>query len=312
METLRARWTHFWFEPVAADNLGLCRVLFYGLLFFFYLPKDFSEWAQVSRSFWMPIWLFQSFHIPLLTASQVWTLQVVWMVALALSCVGLLTRLSTGISFLIGVYLIGLPHNFGKTHHMDAILVFVLGIMFLSRCGDRRSLDCVIKRWRRGLVPGSPESNLKNGEYQWPVRMVWLVFCLIFFAAGALKIKYGGLSWVFSESFSNILIRQNYNLNIPPLTNWGLWLARYGWLSRLLAACTLIIEVCCPVALFSGKARVILVPGVIVMLVFIRLLLGPAFVEVLICSLFWIPWHRLERRLLRGLGRERIRDGVTL
>src|SRR4051794_13331551 len=113
IHALNERWKHFWFEPVAPLNLGVCRVLFFGTFFLFYLPQDFSLWGDVPYSFWMPISLFTVFHLPALSSGLLVFLESVWKISLASSCLGLFTRASTVSSFILGIYLLGLPHNFG-------------------------------------------------------------------------------------------------------------------------------------------------------------------------------------------------------
>lgn len=287
----------FWFEPVEPANLGLCRIIFFGAFFLFYLPQDFSAWAEVSDVFWMPIWLFERLHLPVLSSGLLAMLQGFWKVALALSCVGLLTRASTVSSFILGAYLLGLPHNFGKISHYDALVVIILGIMALSRCGDDWSVDQLIRRMRPGSAPVAKRSV--SGEYAWPVRAVWLMFALIFFGAGISKIRDSGLEWVASDNLALVLIQSNYRLNEGgPLTSWGLNLAQYGWLCRLLAAATVAVEVGYPLALFSRRARWIIIPFVFFMQIAIRLLVGPSFYQFLICNLFWIQWDRVGLRLV--------------
>src|SRR6266516_1304002 len=169
MLRLGEQWRYFWFEPVSSANLGFCRVLFFGALFLLYLPQDFAAWAKVSNVYWNPIWLFNLLNPPVLSGDLLVIIQIIWKVTLGLSCIGLFTRLSTVVSVILGVYLLGLPHNFGKTHHFDAILVFVLGIMALSRCGDSWSVDRLIWVARERFTSRAPHMS---GEYTWPVRTV--------------------------------------------------------------------------------------------------------------------------------------------
>jgi hypothetical protein len=121
---------------------------------------------------------------------------------------------------------------------------------------------------------------------------------LVFFAAGLAKLRYSGLAWAASDNLAIILIEDNYPKGrTDPLTTWGLYLAQHGWLCRLLAAVTLVLELGYPLALVSQTARWAFVPGSCLMLIGIRLLMGPAFEQFLICSLFWLPWDRLGARL---------------
>ena len=77
--------------------------------------------------------------------------EIIWIVALVLSCIGLLTRWSIGVALVLGIYLLALPNNFGKTGHGDAILVLTMGILALSKCGDAWSVDSLIAA-SRGLL----------------------------------------------------------------------------------------------------------------------------------------------------------------
>src|SRR5918993_2010473 len=209
MQVLGERWTRFWFEPVGPLNLGICRILFFGAFFLFYLREDFSVWGEVSKSFWMPIDLFELLHLSAFSSSLLAVVQSIWKVSLALSCMGTFTRTSTISSFVLGVYLLGLPHNFGKVEHSDALVVIVLGIMAVSRCGDACSIDRLIWRVRR-RGDSSVERPRASGEYTWPVRTVWVMLALIFFAAGVSKLRHSGLEWIFSDNMAILLLKAQF------------------------------------------------------------------------------------------------------
>jgi hypothetical protein len=295
MRWLRERWGRFWFEPAPPTDLGACRALFYGALLLLYLDRDFSAWGEVSLVFWMPTTFFRILHLPVLSPDALVVLQVIWKAALGLSCLGLFTRLSTATTFVLGFYLLGLPHCFGATSHGDAILVFVFGIMALSRCGDSLSMDEVRRAMRRGSDRWSRRAA-RSGEYTWPVRMVWVLMSLVFFAAGVAKLRASGLEWVLSDSMSLMLIRSNYGFQ-NPLSHWGLYVAQWAWLCHLLAAGTIAIEVGFPLSLVSRVARWMIVPGAFLMQFGIRFLMGPVFDAFMVCYLFWIPWDRVADRI---------------
>jgi hypothetical protein len=273
-------------------------VLFFGTLFSFCLQTDYSAWAEIDKLFWKPIWLFSRFHLPVLSGDQLAVIQFVWKAALGLSCIGLFTRMSTITSFVLGIYLIGLPHNFGKTNHADAILVFILGIMVLSRCGDDLSVDRLLLRLRRRKHQ-SPAEPATSGEYTWPIKMVWLLMALIFFAAGVSKIGHSGLEWVMSDNIAILLTESNYAKE--PLSSWGPYVAQYGWLCRMLAAGTIAFEAGFPLALISRRARWVIVPAMASIQIGIAILLGPGFRDFMIGYLFWVPWDRVSP-FVRSVG----------
>lgn len=305
MVSFKERWNHFWFQPASPDNLGLCRMIFFGVTLLYSLLTsaeghlwhgDYSAWAQVSKAFWNPTWLYRHFHIPVFSAALIGVLQLVWKVALGFSCIGLYTRLSTAVSFALGLYLLGLAQNFGEVHPQDAVLVFVFLIMAFSRCGDSWSIDHLRRKAPRDS-DGFKETAALDGEYTWPVRMIWVLISLIFFASGLAKMRYSGLVWITSDNMALSLIwHQYHNSGADPLTSWGFNLGRSAWLPQLLAAGTVILELGYPIALFSRAARWFFVPGSVLMLLGIVMVLGPRFYPTMFCQLFWIPWDKVAAR----------------
>lgn len=300
MESLRRKWDCLWFEPAPPQNLGLCRILFFGALFLFYLPKDFSAWGTVPEVFWRPVSLFRWLHLKPFSQHHLEIMQLAWKSALALSCIGLFTRLNVAISFVLGFYLLGLPHNFGKVHHADAILIFAFGILAISHCGDSCSLDRVLRNKNSILAPRA-DPAAASAEYIWPIRTIWLAMTLVFFAAGWSKIRRSGMAWISSDQLRIFLLQHNYYLSdSDPLTSWGLIVAQYPRFCHFLAGATVVIETSYPLALFSRIARRIIVPAAFLMLVAIRMLMGPGFETLMICHVFWVPWDRLFCRLTAG------------
>ena len=295
IRALRERWQHFWFVPAAPENLGICRALFYGLVLALYVDVSWSDWAEVSPVFWEPITLFKRLHLPVLGAGALAVLGVAWKIALLLAALGLFTRWSALAAFAIGGYLLGLPHNFGKTHHFDALIVLILGVLTLARTGDAFSLD------RRLFGRGrSPEPS---GEYRWPVRAAWLLMSLVFCSAGISKLRHGGSAWIFSDNMATVLLQHGYDVaSHEPLSRVGLWLAQYPALCSVLAFVTVAVEAGYPLALFSRRARWIFPPAMCALLIGIRLTMGPTFPQFVLCHLFWVPWDRVAA----GLARRRL------
>jgi hypothetical protein len=301
MKALRAYWNAFWFTPERPDNLGLLRALFYGLLLVFYATESWAEWADVSQAFWFPITLFKVLRLPVVSASALVVLGLLWKLSLLTSALGLFSRASALVAAAVGCYLLGLPHNFGKTHHFDAMVVLILGILACSRTADVFSLDRWLAR-RRGVVV----EVVASGEYRWPVRAAWLVMSLVFFSAGFAKLYHGGLEWMVSDNMSSLLLQHGYQgANENPPVRIGLWVAQHPILCNLLAVGTVIIEFFYPLALFSRWARRFFPLGMCVALIGIRLMMGPTFFEFILCHVFWIPWDRVATHV-GSWGRERL------
>jgi predicted DCC family thiol-disulfide oxidoreductase YuxK len=279
----RAAWHDFWFSPSPAEALGLARACFFGTLFLVYAREDFTGWGSVDPVFWHPVWLFRVFGLAPASPAALSVMQVLFRGSLVLAAVGLFTRPATIVACLLGVYLFGLPHNFGHTYHFDALLVFVLLILACSRAGDGFSLDA-----RRRGHPAEP-----GPEYTWPVRLVWVAMALVFFAAGLAKLRHGGVPWFASDNLAIVLTKAHYHVSdADPIGPWGLWIASSPIASSTLAFVSLVTETLFPLALVSRRARAVLVPAAFGMLVGIRILMGPTFGGFLTAFSFWVPWTR--------------------
>jgi hypothetical protein len=306
---VRGAWDRYFFSPAGPVDLCVGRIVFYSLAFFYYLPQDFSEWGTVAGEFWMPTSFFSALRLPALGPGAITVVEIVWKMSLALAAVGLLARWEMLVSFAGSFYLLGLPHNFGQTQHFDTLVVIVAGILAASRAGDAWSLDAL----RRSARDGSAvlDSARPKAEYRWPVRTVWVITALVFFAAGVSKLRHSGLSWIFSDHLAILLVRHQYYVSDgEPLTAWGPIIAGYPWAARALAAVAVLTEALYPLALFSTRARMLLVPAGVCFLVGIRLLMGPTFEAFVICNVFWVPWEWVGRRLSVHAGIARSARGA--
>ena len=247
----------------------------------------------------MPIWVFERFGLPAFNTEGLAVLQFWWKVALAMSAVGLWTRLSMAASFMVGAYLLALPHNFGHTYHFDALLVFVMGVLAVSRAGDAWSIDALVAAYR------SPHTDrpVTSGEFTWPIRAVWVLMALVFLGAGLSKLRHAGIAWVLSDTMRTTLVKAHYSLSdADPLVSWGLVLAGWWWAPRVIAALSLTTELFFPLALVSTRARAVLVPAAAGMLISIRMLMGPTFGGFLIANVFWVPWRAIGARVRARLA----------
>jgi hypothetical protein len=279
----------YWFEPAPPTDLAVSRVLFYAGLLAFYWSEDFSGWGTVSREFWMPIPVFEAFGLRPLSSEGLVMAQTLWRVALALSAVGLFSRVSMAAASVLGFYLLGLPHNFGHVYHFDALLVIAMVTLAFSRAGDAYSLDA----W---LAGGTPPAA--SGEYTWPIRVVWLSMSLVFLGAGLSKLRHGGIEWILSPNMGRVLTRALYHVSdADPLTPIGLWIAAHPAIAQTGAALALATELMFATALVSVRARAVVVPAAAVLLVAIRALMGPTFAGFLIANVFWVPWRAVGARL---------------
>jgi len=249
--------------------------------------------------FYEPLYLFTQFHVPILSEKWVLVIQLAQQAACLLAALGLFTRPSTIVSFALTAYCAGLPNNFGSVYHYDAVMVLVMLVFGLARAGDAWSMDSLIRSARGGgLRPSS-------GEYTWPIRMATLILSLILFSAGYSKLSISGIRWALSDNLSNLLLLHCWLpvSNEPLLPGLGLAIASSPTISRMLALGALLTELLYPLALVSRRARFILIPSTVFLFLGIRLTMGPTFWPLIVCQVFWVPWHKVLVNTGRKLQR---------
>ena len=260
-----------------------------------YLFADFRPWASVAHVFWMPISLFAVSGVGVLPSAGIGILQAIWKISLVFVCFGFLTRASAATAAIVGTYLLGLQNSMGKTDHFDAVILFVCAIFAVAKPAPIWSID----GWLKG---GSGKRALPSpsGEYNWPIRAVWLTLSLIFFASGFAKIRNSGLGWVTSDNMAVLLVKQHYWASpTDPIVNWGLWIASHPWAYHSIAALTLALELCYPLVLISSRIRALIVPSMMAAQVGIFLTMGPWFPQFLLANVFWVPWSRMLKSFSR-------------
>jgi len=289
--------SQFFFQSSTSTNLGICRFLFFGITFIIYHNENFSYWGNVPDILWFPIFLFRYLHIPVLSSEFLYFLTFIWLGSLLLSSVGLFSRLSTIIAFVLGSYLLGLINSIAKTHHIESLLILVLAVLAFSNCGDGFSLDRWLKDrgWIYNSGQNSKAAKRIEGEYTWPIRLIWVLMTLVFCSAGVSKLRNSGLEWITSDTLATIFLEKYFTgCRAEPLIDWmALWLANRPLFCHLIAGMSVILEVCAPLALFHFLLRVLIVPSLFFMVWGFWIVLGIPFPQLLTCFLFWVPWDRI-------------------
>ena len=200
------------FSARSATNLCLGRVLFFTFWYMYYKDYEFNSFADSRYNFvWQPISFYRYFPLGSNSIETVRTLTHLWHWLMIFAIFGIFTRISVLGVGLIGTFLIGLCYNFGKIDNANTLPVMVALILGLSRCGDALSIDAAVgtlwRRLRRGQADGNWGSTLLgtqlfSGEYLWPIRLIRIYICWVYFSAGYQKLSLCGLSWIFSWEYA--------------------------------------------------------------------------------------------------------------
>ena len=279
----------FFFHPAHPIDLGMSRFLYYTLIFFIYIDYDFSHWGRMTEVLWHPIFFFDFFSIPVLSPEVLGILGKIWIISILFCAIGFLTRFSTVVSFLIGLYLFGLVNSFAKTSHVETLMLLIFAIMAFSKCGDRFSIDRLIKKRKSNITVGE---NVKSIEYSWPISLIRVMFVFLFCAAGLSKLRNSGFNWFTSDFFSSLLINKGFTGDrAMPVIDWlPFWLGKKAINEPSSES---FIEIFAPLALFNKYLHVVIIPSLFLLVTGFWVVLGIPFPQLLASFVFWVPWSRL-------------------
>jgi len=104
-------------------------------------------------------------------------------VACVLGMVGLFSRTSAGVVFVVGLYALGILQFYGKVSHFHHLMWFA-ALLAVSPAGHALSVDALVRAHRRAGT-GAPLPPQQSVAYALPLRFVWLLMGVIYFSRGS-------------------------------------------------------------------------------------------------------------------------------
>ncbi len=278
-----AAWHQFWFQPADPLLLGVIRMLAGWMLFYNLLIWTLELDAFFGRNGLQPLETVRRLYAsrPVVSFwlwiddSLLWPMHFACLAVAAMFCMGLFTRLTSVLSFLITIsYSQRVPiANFG----LDQILGMLCLYLTLAPAGAAVSLDVLLLRWwRRKRHSTGLESEVhkclpdreftRYASVRMSMRLIQLHLCAIYFWAGLAKLK--GPSWWTGEAMWRVVA--NYEYQTLDLT----WMARIPWLPYLLAHITIVWELFFAVLIWRPRLRPLMLAVGLAMHLGIGLFLG--------------------------------------
>jgi len=234
IESSSRGWNTFWFQPRDTATLGLIRCLAGCMLFYTHLVWSldlagfFSPQGRISNRFLYDFY-GQSFawsHLNLVqSTAMLWCLHLIALSVLFCFMIGLFTRVTSILSFLITVsYAHRAP---GALFGLDQINAMLAMYLMIGPSGASYSVD----RWLRGRA--GERAGAAGGEPTMPsvsaniaTRLIQLHLCVIYFFASTGKLQ--GISWW--EGTAMWLAMGNLEYQSLDVT----WLGRWPWLINIM------------------------------------------------------------------------------
>lgn len=304
LPAVRWRLKRFFFASAAPLNLAVLRIAAFGMLLYLLHSELILTYAAWPRElFDFPVlanWLYRYLPISVEVASP---LLLVATATTVLAVLGFYTRVSTVVSVLLGVYLIGIPQLSGKVNHLHHVLM-IGAVLACSRCGDALSIDSII-RAVRGADRGVVAPPRRGVRYGLPIRVAMMVLATVYFFPGFWKIATNGPQWVFSGNLENHMLQKWFELETytPPIP-----LHKAPFSGPMGALFAVVFEFGLPIALLWRPTRVLWAAMGLAFHNLTNLLMNISFVTLQVMYVMFVDWQRL----LRWLGRATLGEPIRV
>jgi len=197
-------WNRFWFAPSDPATLSLIRLLAGAMLFYTHLIWSLDLQAFLGQQGWLPVdylrssvqidsegnalWSVWSVFFWIKQSWLLWTVHLVALAVFACLCLGLFSRTTAVLAFLLAVSYANRVTP-GAFFGLDKVNCMLALYLMLGPCGARYSLDR-IRRLRRGdLADPLPSTSATLA-----VRLIQLQLCVVYLFSGLAKL--GGENWL--------------------------------------------------------------------------------------------------------------------
>ena len=172
------------------------------------------------------------------------------------------------------------PNPFERGFTVDVLALLALSF---SRCGDALS-----------LVPRRATPT-PSGDYQWPLRLVQLLLCQIYFIAGYAKLALAGPGWMSAENIGRWMLVFSQQDQIIVSSQIGIWLADRPMVCWLIGISSLSLDLGLITMVVWPRLRKWLIPAVLLFHAGILLTMGILFLNIPQLLIF-VDWASLRRK----------------
>lgn len=281
-------------------NLAIFRIVVFLWIFDATNPVQLSRMAESPFALitaplglkWYAQWFLPNGQLVLWLA---WTLK-----ALAIfAALGLVSRLSAGLTTVLAWAVLGIPNLFGKTNHGVMFLIWFSALLTFSRASDVLSLDSILRQYR-GLSRGQWQPPVAHERYGLPLRLVLVFLGLLYFFPGFWKIFGGGWDWINGQIFHAYLVEKWFTMNWKPVVRLDL----YPKMMAFLATAGAVFEIGFVFLILTRFRRWVAVAGILFHQ-FTRFFMQITFTRLQWMYVAAVDWYGMIRFLVRKVWGEK-------
>lgn len=269
-------------KPAHPINLALFRILIFACMLqssISFKPYIFASLPQ--ELMYPPPGLIKISQFLPLNDQSIFICGVLFGTSAFLAMIGFCTRPAAWLATLAGIYFLGIPQLYGKVNHGHFIIWFA-AILAASPCADVLSVDAALKR---GKTKASPSTI-----YGLPIRVIYILFGIIYFFPGFWKLYWGGLDWFLSGNLIHQMHAKWFQLN-----GWTPFfrLDHYPLVCHIAAAMVVMFELSFIFLIFSERFRFLAAWGGIIFHTAVELFMNISFFPLNWCYMIFFDWHKI-------------------
>jgi len=195
--------------------------------------------------------------------------------------IGLYSRTSAFMIFILGFYALGIERFFGDVSHRHHHILWFSLILSFSRCGDALAIDS----WKKSYKPST--------TYTIPIRILWILIGILYFFPGFWKIYFSGWDWALGDNMKYQMYGKWFWREWTPFFR----IDHYPILYKLGGLGTLIFEAGFIFFIFFPYLRIIPIVLGIGFHTMTHFFLHVSFWSLTFCYVVFFDWHAIFNRL---------------
>lgn len=282
------------FVPTDAATLGMVRAGVYGFVLVEILLTSFSDLSRIPVTLLRPTGAMQlvpwRFYDALINPAGMITLKCLMVVSLLAAACGALTSVSTKSSALLFLFYEGLLRSFSHFNHDEMPAVYILLVLAFVPCGDAFSIDSFLGRTRL-RKPGF--------VYGYPVLLMRALLAWSYFSSALIKLRIAGFSYFSPDNLPSLAISQSLDNLHDTHFRLAFWLPQIREYTPILVALVVLWELLFPLAIFSKRARLIILSLGVVFHLGTMLFMNTFFPYHLAMYIVFVDWGRVNAFVAR-------------
>lgn len=232
-----------------ATSLGVVRAWVCGVFLLSVLHKSFVDLGHLPATVVRPtgvLWIFPwGLYDRLLTPTGMMILKVLLVAVLVAATIGYLTPWSTKGAALLMIGYQGLLRSLRSFNHDEMLGLYILAVLAFTPCGDGFSVDRL----------SGPKDDRPRVRYGYPLFLMQLLLVWVYFAAGASKLQYSGLSYFNADNLAVAAISFSLGNLAGTDYDWAFALPRFRSVLPIALVGMVAWELLFPLALFVRRTR---------------------------------------------------------